>query len=202
MIFDVLLSKESIAIVAVILTLVGYSQYFKNIFSGKTKPHAFSWLIWASLTGIAYFAQISDGAGPGAWVTGLTAVISFIIVGFALFKGENNITRSDWFTFIAALSAIPAWLITNDALLSVIIITAIDALGFYPTFRKSWMKPFEETAIHYFLAGVKFLLAVIALENYTVITVLYPFSLVVMNALFVMLLLIRRNALKIPEPVS
>lgn len=194
---ELLLTKELLASIAVILTLVGYAQYFRNIFAGKTKPHMFSWIIWATLTAIAYFAQISDNAGPGAWVTGLTALISFIIVGLAFFKGEKTVTKSDWATFLAAASAIPVWLITDNPLWSVIIITVIDALGFYPTYRKSWMKPYEETAFHYVMAAIKFLLAVVALENFTVITALYPISLVIMNGVFVALLITRRTALKL-----
>lgn len=193
---ETLLTKEMMAVIAIIITLIGYGQYFRSMFAGKTKPHMFSWLIWATLTAIAYFAQVTDNAGPGAWITALTAIISFIIVGFAFFKGEKNITRSDWITFIAAIISIPVWLITDNPLWAVIIITVIDALGFWPTFRKSWMKPYEETSIHYFMASLKFVLALIALDNFTVITALYPASLVFMNGAFLVLLFMRRRVIK------
>jgi len=190
------LSHETLAVIAIILTLAGYFQYFRTMFAGKTKPHMFSWLIWATLTAIAYFAQVSDGAGPGSWVTGLSAGISFFIAGYAFFYGEKTITRGDWLTFIAAIAAIPVWLITDNPLWSVIIITIIDALGFYPTFRKSWMKPYDETMFHYIMAGTKFILATMALSNVTIITALYPLSLVLMNFVFVALLIVRRRALQ------
>ena len=154
----------------------------------------FSWLIWATLTAIAYFAQISDNAGAGSWITALTAAISFFIFFFAIFKGEKNITKGDWLTFIAALSAIPVWMITDNPLWSVIIITVIDALGFYPTVRKSWDKPEEENMFHYFMAGLKFVLAVMALDNFSIITALYPLSLVFMNFAFIALVFVRKRA--------
>lgn len=191
-----LLTKEALAGIAIILTLVGYFQYFRTMFAGKTRPHMFSWIIWASLTAIAYFAQISDNAGAGSWVTALSAIICFFIAGFAFFYGEKNITRGDWITFIAALSAIPVWLITDTPLWSVLIVTVIDALGFYPTFRKSWNKPYEENMFHYSTASIKFILAVFALNHFSIITALYPLSLVVMNFVFVFLLIIRRAQLK------
>ena len=190
-----LLSKELLAGIAILITLAGYAQYFRNIIKGHTKPHLFSWLIWGTLTAIAFAAQISDNAGPGAWITALTAVISFIIVVYACFVGEKEISRGDWATFISALIAIPVWLITDNPVWSVWIVTIIDALGFYPTYRKSWYKPHEETVFHYFMAGLKFVLALMALENFTLITALYPFSLVVMNGVFVILILMRRRAI-------
>lgn len=192
---EIFLSKEFMAVLAIIITLIGYTQYFRSIFAGQTKPHMFSWLIWATLTAIAYFAQVTDNAGPGAWITALTAVMSFVIVGFAFFKGEKDITGSDRITFLAAILSIPVWLMTNNPLYAVLIVTIIDALGFWPTFRKSWMKPYEEAATHYFMAALKFVLALIALENFTMITALYPASLVFMNGVFLLLLFVRRKAI-------
>lgn len=81
--------KVGLAIVAIAMTVVGYFFYFKDIFANKTKPHAFSWLVWASLTGIAFFGQLSDDAGPGAWVTAVTAAISFVIFALALKKAKK-----------------------------------------------------------------------------------------------------------------
>lgn len=185
--------KIFVAVISVIMTLVGYSYYFRDIFAGKTKPHAFSWLVWASLTAIAFAGQLYAGAGPGAWITGLTAVISFIIFGLAIRKGEKNITFSDKANLLGAFVALAVWPFMKDPLLSIIIITVVDFLGFIPTIRKSYYKPYEETLIHYVLAGLKFVLAIVALENYSLTTWLYPTSLVAANLLFVPMLLIRRR---------
>lgn len=185
--------KDVLGAIAVIIAFVSYVPYFKDIFANKTKPHAFSWLIWGVLTGIAFFGQVAGGAGPGAWVTGFTAVICFIIFVFGLTKGKNNIVFIDWLSLIGAGIALLLWFITKGPLLSVIIITIIDALAFFPTFRKSFNKPREETAVTYFLSGLKFLLSIIALDNISVITALYPLSLVLMNWAFVAMLYVRRK---------
>lgn len=191
--------KVIIALVSIAMTLVGYSYYFRDIFADKTKPHAFSWLVWASLTAIAFAGQLSDHAGPGAWVTLVTSAISFIIFGLALKKGEKDISKSDKLNLIAAGGALLLWFFTKDPLMSVIIITVVDFLGFLPTIRKSYKKPYEETLIHYVLAGLKFVLAIIALDNYTLVTWLYPASLVAANLFFVVMLIIRRKRLPIVE---
>lgn len=192
-----MIEKEILATIGILITIIGYTSYITSIFRNNTKPHPFSWIIWATLTAIACVAQISDGAGPGAWITGATAIISFGIVILAYLKrSQQIITKSDWITFIAAVSTIPLWLITNTPLYSVILITIIDGLGFYPTFRKSWSKPYDELPFHYITAGLKFVLSLIALENFTIITALYPFSLVVMNWVFLMMIYWRRFTLR------
>ncbi len=187
--------KIIVAVISVILTLIGYSFYFRDMFSGKTKPHAYSWLVWALLTAIAFAGQVSDGAGPGAWITGLTAVASFIIFGIAITSGEKNIVLSDKLNLSGAAIALLIWFFTKDPVFSIVLITIIDFLGFIPTIRKSYSKPYEETLIHYVLAGIKFLLAIIALDNYTLTTWLYPASLVLGNLFFVPMLIIRRRQL-------
>ena len=189
--------KNIVAIVSVGMAMTGYWFYFKDIFAGKTKPHAFTWLIWATLTTIAFFGQQSDDAGAGAWVTAATAVISFAIFGLALTKGEKDITRSDKIFLGASILSIIPWLLTKDPLISIILVTIIDFLGFLPTIRKSIKKPYEETLSTYVLSGLKFVLAIIALDNYTLVTWLYPASLIVANWAFIVLLVIQRGKSKI-----
>lgn len=187
--------KTFLGTLAIVIAIYSYIPYFRNILKGRTKPHAFSWFIWGLLTGIAFFAQLADNGGAGAWVTGFTALVCLAFFIFALKRGEKEIVLLDWFSLAGALFALILWAFTNDPLLSVILITIIDALGFIPTFRKSFYKPNEETALTYFLSAVKFAIAIAALDNITVVTTLYPASLVVMNGLFVAMVLARRRKL-------
>ena len=77
--------KELLGAVAIIIGFISYLPYFRDIFKGKTKPHAFSWLIWAILTAIGFAGQISDNAGPGSWALGFTALFIWFIT-----KGRNS----------------------------------------------------------------------------------------------------------------
>ncbi len=183
---------------ATIIGLVSYIPYFRDIFNGKTKPHFFSWFIWALLTGIAFFAQVIDKAGPGAWVTGLTAFICLLIAILALKKGEKEITKSDWMCFIAALIGIAVWIKTDEPLFAVVLVTLVDAIAYIPTFRKSYYKPQEETLIEYELATLKFFISLFALQSLTLTTWLYPASLVLTNGAFVVMNIMRRRKLGVP----
>lgn len=187
--------KDTLGFSATILAFISYIPYLRDIFSGSTKPHAFSWLIWGSLTAIGFAGQVADSAGAGAWVTGFTALVAFFIFAVSLIKGERNIVLADWLCLLGAVIALALWAITKGPLLSVILITIIDALGFFPTFRKSYSKPYEETLSTYLLSGLKFVIAFFALTNVSLVTYLYPFSLVLMNWAFVIMLMLRRKQL-------
>ena len=181
---------------AVIIGFAGYVPYMWGIYTGTVKPHAFTWSIWGTLTGVAFFAQIAGDGGPGAWVTGFTAAMSFVFVAAGLTESSRSyIVRSDWLFFSAAIASIPLWYFSGDALFSVILISIIDFLAFIPTMRKAYQYPDTEPFQTYLLSGLKFIPSIFALSSTTVVTALYPASLVLANAIMVTVILSRRNTL-------
>ncbi len=194
-----MMDKEILGLFATLLGILGSLSYAFAIWRGQTKPHLFTWIIWGLITLIAFTAQMVEGAGPGSWVMGFTAISCCSFALASLWIGEKNITRSDWVTFISALLAIPVWYVTENALSAVIIVTIIDALGFYPTFRKSWDLPWNESAFSFSVASIKFMVSLFALEIFNWTTSLYPISLILLNGGFVIVLLYRRQ--KVNKPV-
>jgi uncharacterized membrane protein HdeD (DUF308 family) len=186
-------SQELIGGIAFLLGFIGHSFYVVSILQNKTKPHLYTWLIWGILTGIAYAAQVYDNAGPGSWQMGISAFLCLMTAVMALKWGEKDITRGDKIALIASLSAIVPWLLTKDPLGSVILISIIDVVAFYPTFRKSWLKPQEENLTTYNLANLKLTLSLFALNNVSLTTALYPAVVVGINTIFVIMCLIRRK---------
>lgn len=181
---DLILSfteKEVIGAISVLLNLVGYGAYLYTIIKGKTRPHVFSWIIWGIVNGIVFLGQHVDGAGPGAWVAGTTALICFIIVLLSLRQGDKHIVRSDWIAFIGAMATIPVWYFTKDPLGAVVLATVIDVLGCYPTFRKCWNRPQDENLFMWSVAAIRSFLSFFAIENYTWVTALFPVAMVFTN---------------------
>lgn len=163
--------------IAIILTFVAFVPYIRSILKGKTKPHVFSWVIWGITTFVVFLAQLSDKGGVGAWPIGISGIITMLIAGLAYTrKVDITITRTDWVFFISALSAIPFWYITSDPLWAVFILTSVDLIGFAPTFRKAYEKPFEEQLLLFNIMTLRNIIAIIALENYSITTILFPAS--------------------------
>ncbi len=187
--------KIMLGLIAIIIGIISYIPYFRDLFKGKTKPHAFTWFVWSLLTGIAFAAQVIEHAGPGAWVTGTTSLFCFIVFLFALVRGHKDFPFVDWLCLLSALFALGLWFFTKKPLTAVILITLTDAIAFIPTFRKSFSNPWSETVVLYALAAIKFAIGLLALETITLTTYLYPASLVIMNSLFTIMLVIRRKQL-------
>ena len=181
---------------AVAIGLIGYTFYIRGILKGEVKPHAFTWSVWGILTTIAFIAQVVEGGGPGAWVTGVTALMSFIFAAVGLGASSRiYIVKSDWIFFISAVATIPVWYLTGNPLWSVILITVIDAVAFAPTFRKAYFYPKTENMWTYLLSGTKFIFGIAALQSLTLTTALYPASLILANGAFVVMVLWRRKSL-------
>jgi len=184
--------KIVVGIIAAVVGFIGYIPYFRDIFRNKTKPHIFSWFVWGLLTAIVFFAQIAKGAGAGAWVTGFAALSCFAVVILAIFKGEKKITISDSLALAGALLGLFLWIITDNPLSAVILITLTDALAFIPTIRKAYADPEGETLSAWISYSLKFAIGLAALESYNITTLLYPVALVLMNGSFALMLYMRR----------
>jgi hypothetical protein len=185
--------KEVIGVIAVALTFIGYFPYIKDIVMGKTQPHIFSWLIWTITVSIIYALQLSAGAGAGSWVTLALTVIMGAVFLLSLKRGTKNIKRIDIVFLILALLALPLWLVVNQPVLSILLLSTIDMLGFLPTIRKSWHDPYSETLSLYTITTFRHGFSILALAQYNIITLLFPASWVIANALFSVMLIMRRK---------
>ncbi len=191
--------KLLFGILSVIPAIIAYTLYFKGLFAGRVKPHAFSWLIWGLLAGNGFIAQMSAQAGIGAWATGLTSVACLVIFGFAIFKGSVALTLLDWLLLGLALLSFGLLFFVEDKTLSLCITLFATLLGFSMTLRKAWQRPHEEAAMAFGLNAVKFLPAIFALSHYSFLTVAYPLTAGLANGAVVFVVLLRAKQVS-PTP--
>lgn len=180
-------------ILSVLLAFFNRGSYLYSILKGGTKPHVFSWITWSIISTIALLAQVTEGAGAGAWARGLSTLFSYVFIFLALTRGEKNITRGDRITLAFALCAIPLWYFTKTPVWSVILVTTIDVVGYYPTIRKSLLKPDEEAAGSWLLSGLSSLASLFAMDQINLSTTLYPGVMVVTNISFALFLILWRH---------
>ena len=167
--------KELFGTLAIALTFALFLPYIRSIQRGDLKPHVFSWVIWGLGTVIVFFAQLAGGGGLGAWVIGVSGLISSYIALLSYRKrGDTAITQTDWAFLCAALCALPFWFWTNDPLWAVVILTIVDLIGFGPTIRKAYDHPHEESVGFFAFSALRNLLVIAALQHYSLTTVLFP----------------------------
>ena len=187
--------QEIIGAVAFLIGLVGSVLYIVTILQHKTKPHLYTWLVFGILTSIAFLAQVHEHAGPGVWTTGMTAFSCIVTALLALKYGTKDIHKTDKIALAVSLVSILPWLVMDDPLWSVVLISLIDCVAMIPTLRKSWNKPNEENITTYGIANLKTVLSLVALTNFNLTTVLYPVAITLVNFALIFLCLWRRRIL-------
>ena len=181
--------------IGIAIGLVSYGSYFRGIFSGKTKPHLFSWLVWTIINWTAFFAQLVKGGGTGSWITATNACLCTLVAIFAISRGEQNITRSDWYSLTGAFLGVFGWIVTRNPVAAVILISVTDCFAIYPTFRKSYHKPYEENVFSWSIDLIKFILQLFALESFNLTTALFPIVILTNDFILTTMILIRRKSI-------
>lgn len=164
--------------IAAALALFSSYLYIRDIFRGNTKPHTYTWLIWAIVTTIAFFGQVVSGGGPGSWATGVAAVVTIFTFLLSLKGnyGTKDITNFDKVCLVLAILSILPWLLTKSVLWSVLLATFIDLIAFFPTMRKTWHAPKSESLGSMYVDAVKHGLSTVSMGTYSLITLVYPLS--------------------------
>lgn len=189
-----MLYKELLSAVAITLTLIAFLPYIRSILNDEIKPHVFSWVIWGTTTFIVFLAQLEDHGGVGAWPIGVSGVITIFIALLAYVKrADIVVTRIDWLFFVSAISSLPIWYFTADPLLAVVVLTVVDVLGFGPTVRKTYANPYSESLLFFALFAARNFIVILALENYSVTTVLFPAVIAIACVLLITMIMYRRR---------
>lgn len=187
--------KVVLVAIAILLAIGNYATYLYSIFKGKFRPHLFTWGIWSLLGAIAFAAQWAEDAGPGMWLTFTITVGGVFISAVSFFKGDKDYKKSDWACLAFALLAIPLWMVTDDPVWSVILVTIIDIVAAWPTFRKSWHDPERESPQAFFLASIHPVLSIAAMSVINITTALYLAVIALLNFSTAVLILVRRRAI-------
>lgn len=187
------LSHHQLALLAALLTVAGFAPYIYSVVRGQTRPHLYSWLIWAIATVVVGAAQWVGGGGVGAYVTLFSGAISCGIAGLTWWRFDTaHIKPIDAFFLVVAACALPAWYLTDNPLTAVVMLTIVDIAGFGPTFRKSFHAPFAENLVLFYLVCIRNLVSAAALEHYSLTTLLFPVVIALANAVFIGLIHWRR----------
>lgn len=186
--------KLIIALAGAIFTLIGFYPYFRDILRKQTKPHLYTWLLWVFTQGTATAGLWQGGGG----FANLNAIATFILVVLVflltLSHGTRNITPGDTVVLVAALLAIAVWWQLHNPTLAVLMVAAIDGLGYIPTFRKTYQEPWTETLSFWVLTTIGCVLTLFACREYNLLTLSYYATLAVANTVVCLICMVRRKA--------
>lgn len=188
--------KIILGFVAALMATSSAYLYTRDIFRGNTKPHIYTWLIWAILTIIGFLGQLHGGGGPGSWATGVTSIFTLFILALSFRYGTPDITHFDKICLVLALLSMIPWLLTQNAVLSVVLATLTDIVGFLPTMRKTWHAPKSESLGSMYADTLKHGLSLVSLQNYSLLTWFYPAGVLFAKVVIITEILYRKSQLK------
>lgn len=187
--------KTFFAIIATVIGVASFLPYIRDTFRKKTQPHLYTWLIWTILQVTGVIAMYNSGAGIGILALTIGAFFCGFICIISVKYGTKNITTFDTLCLVGALISIAVYVFLHQPLLSVILISVIDFVGFLPALRKTYFEPHSETVSLYAFFVVSGTFTVLALPTYNLITTFYPATLILINTIATVVILARRSSL-------
>ena len=178
-----------------VIAFVSFWPYLKDIIARKTTPHMYSWLVWTILQMMAVIAILRENAFWSALGVAVAGLVSLSVFLLSFKYGTKNVTLFDSICLGGAFAAIAVWIFANDVLLSIVLITLIDFIGFLPTYRKGYEEPHSETLFLYVCSAFSNIFALLSITQYSIESSLYVTSLIVSNVMFVGIVLMRRHKL-------
>ncbi len=160
---------EYLAYLAILFSLIGTSFYIRDIFRGKTKPNAVSWVIWMIAPFVGVFLELKAGAGLSVIPVAMAGFIPVLVIVAAIIKRNAvwRITNFDIFCGILSVIALVLYVLTRNTAISISFAIASDFLAGVPTLVKSWRFPETETAGAYIPGIVNNTIALFVIRHWT-----------------------------------
>ncbi|MBP9853060.1 MAG: hypothetical protein QG629_24 [Patescibacteria group bacterium] len=182
----------ALGIAAALLNILGTIPYIRDILRGKTKPERMTWWIWAMLMGVILAAQISEGASWAIIWTATTVVLMVAIGVLSIRYGYGRMERRDYIALLLAVTGVILWKITENALVAVMLVVAVDAVAAWLTAVKTWRAPQTETLVSWVASTAAAALNILSAHTFNLVIIAYAVYAFVANAVITSILVSRR----------
>jgi hypothetical protein len=186
--------QNAMGALAAAMALVAYGIYVWQTLRGEARPHPLSWLIFGILTGTAYLVQLDEAAGPGSWVTGITAIVCLLLCLMSFWRGERTFPWYEWTFLFAAAIVFALYLWSREPTVSASLAAAVAVLGFGPTLTKAWSRPHSDSVTTFTFNGLKFVPSLFAMDMVSIATCVFPVALLIANLAVALIIYWRRYA--------
>jgi hypothetical protein len=151
--------------------------------------------LWGVIPLIATAASVSEGVRWAVLPVLMAGLGPLMVFGFS-FANRNaywKLGRLDYVCGAFSVAAIVLWVLTNDAVIAIVLSIIADALAAIPTLAKSWHQPETENTGPYWAGMFSQLTAVAAFKLFTFSELAFPIYLFIINVTLV--LIIKKDAL-------
>jgi hypothetical protein len=160
---------EYFAVVGSVIASTGGIYYAYLTFKGQVQPNRVTWLFWSAFPMIAFVAQLSQGVGLVAWATFIAGAPPILVLIGSLFNKDAfwQTKRIDYWFAVAGLLSVIAWQVTDTPNIAFTFALLADLIVALPTIVKTFQFPETENWKAYGISAIGFLLAVLAVPEWT-----------------------------------
>ena len=178
---------EKIIYISLVITLVAYFFYFKDILLGNTKPNLVSWFLWMLGPFLGVFFQIKAGAGLSVIPVFIAGFGPLLVVIFTVFRKYAywKLNILDLFCGIFFILELVLYVVTHNLALSIIFAILSDFWAFIPTYIKGWKFPETETASVYLSGIFNNILGLLIIKNWSFTIYSFGVYLIIANIIMV-----------------
>jgi hypothetical protein len=164
------------AILGAAIDVIGCAHYALLTIKGNTKPNRVTWLLWTTISFIAFAAEIQQGVG---FVSLLTFAAGFgpglvLAASFVNRQSYWHISRLDLACGGLSVLAIILWVSTRTGNIAIIFAITADLLASVPTIIKSYRFPGTESPVTYGLAIIAAIITMATLTKFDLPNLGYP----------------------------
>lgn len=190
------------AILGAAIDLIGCAHYAFVTLKGETKPNRVTWLLWTTISFIAFAAEVQQGVG---FVSLLTFAAGFgpamvLVASFVNRKSYWRASKLDWVCGGLSALAIILWIITRTGDIAIIFAITADFLASVPTIIKAYRFPETENPVTYGLAVIASIITIGTITKFDVGNLGYPLYIFLDCA--VLYVLIKSPQFRIPHAHS
>jgi hypothetical protein len=182
----------------VLAGLVGIADtipYVGDTLRGTTRPHRGTWLIWSVLAIVVCLSQRADGASWSLLMVGTQAVLTTLIFGLAIGRGEGGVSAGDALMIAIASGGVLGWIVAEEPIIATACVVAADLIAAAMMVPKTYCDPDSETLATFAFASLGGLLAAGAVGAPDVSLLLYPVYFCLVNGALATLIHHRRGVL-------
>jgi hypothetical protein len=182
----------ALGIASAALQFIAMAPYFIDIVRGKTKPERATWWIWLLLNFVSFGAQVGAGAKWSLCMTGGQLIVTGAVAVLSVRYGYGVFHKKDMAAIVFALVGIVLWWLLDSPLMALLVVLAVDLVGFWLTIEKTWKAPHTETLATWAIGAASGFLGAIAAGHWNLTHVIYPLYIGLGNGLLTVIILARR----------
>lgn len=171
------MDKYTLGLIAQFIIAIAILPYIVSIFRGTVKPNPISWFIW-SVVGFTFWLVTPEEADEITKMMTIVFMTSPTIVFFiTLFQGKNKKPDAlEKFSLLMGVIAIGVWYFAQESsgVTPTLIAIVADLCALLPTLRFVYSAPEEETPFTWVAFFIGSSLGVVAIDTYTLQSILLP----------------------------